>query len=88
VRGAYAFSATCPPVNAPVHMEITLPQISRASRTLITGKMRAQRVEHDLLRKREIGFSVTGKGFTLRAAPVSRQRPTIVKARASKKKRS
>ena len=85
LRGAYVLSATCPPVNTVVEMELRLPSFSRASSVSITSRMRAQRVERDLTGKSMMGFSVVGKSFELRS--ISR-RLRIVKPRALKKKRS
>jgi len=79
-------SATSPPVNTVVEMELVLPGASRVPSRSITGKMRAQRVERDLAGKSKIGFSVEGKSFTLHS--ISRRRPRIVKPRASKKTKS
>ena len=67
VAGAYILAATCPPVNAMVHMEIIPPPLSNASSTRIRGEMKVLRVEHDISCERRGGFSVVGKGFSVYA---------------------
>jgi len=66
MKGAYIFSATCPPVNTTVHMEIRIPQSLSTPSVLIAAKMRAQRVDKALPGKRGGGFSVVGRAFGLR----------------------
>lgn len=65
--GVYVFTATCPPVNSTVQMEVLLPALHSAAQTQINAKMKVQRVDHDIEGKGRSGFSAVGKGFSLRA---------------------
>jgi hypothetical protein len=63
LHGAYIVSATCPPPDAVVEIEIRIPQLSSAPSVTMTARMRAQRVDHPPSGKRKGGFAVTGKGI-------------------------
>ena len=66
VAGAFVVTATCPPPNAAVQMEVFLPLSDGGSRALMKADMMVLRVEHDIAGNRRSGFSVVGKGFSLR----------------------
>ena len=62
VSGVFVLTATCPPVNAEIQMEVLLPILDGRSKTGMKGDMTVLRVEHD---KKRSGFSAVGKGFSL-----------------------
>jgi PilZ domain-containing protein len=84
LRGAYVLSAICPPVDTFIEMEILLPRPLPAPNLLIVGKVRIQRVESSLTKKRDRGFSAVGSGFVVRTS--LRCRPAIVRPEAPNKK--
>src|ERR1019366_9966202 len=64
--GVYVLTATCPPVNSIVQMEVAFPQLQSAATMRIKAEMRVLRVEHDTAGEGRSGFSAVGKGFALR----------------------
>jgi len=66
VVGAFVLTATCPPPNVVVQMEVLLPLSDGASKALMKADMMVLRVEHDIAGGKRSGFSVVGKGFLLR----------------------
>jgi hypothetical protein len=66
VAGAFVLTATCPPPNAVVQMEVLLPLSDGASKARMKADMTVLRVEHDIAGNERSGFSAVGKGFTLR----------------------
>jgi hypothetical protein len=66
VAGAFVLTATCPPPNSQVQMEVFLPLSDGGSRALMKADMMVMRVEHDNAGNRRSGFSAAGKGFSLR----------------------
>ncbi len=67
MAGVYVFSATSPPVNSTVQMEVVLPALDSAPVPRIKAEMKVLRVEHDIAGKNQSGFSAVGNGFSLRA---------------------
>ena len=65
VAGAYVLTATCPPPNAVVQIEVFLPLSDGGTRALMKADMVVLRVEHEMAGKDRSGFSVAGKGFSL-----------------------
>jgi hypothetical protein len=65
VAGAFILSATCPPPNAVVQMEVFLPLSDGGSKALMKADMMVLRVEHDIAGNKRSGFSAVGKGFSL-----------------------
>lgn len=68
VAGAYVLTATCPPPNAVVQLEIFLPLSDGGTRALMRGDMIVLRVEHENAGRNRSGFSAKGKGFSLHTA--------------------
>jgi hypothetical protein len=66
VAGAFVMTATCPPPNAVVEMEVFLLLSDGGSRALMKSDMLVLRVEHDIAGSKRSGFSAVGKGFSLR----------------------
>jgi hypothetical protein len=66
IAGAFVLTATSPPPNAVVQMEVFLPLSDGASKALMKADMTVMRVEHNLLGNKRSGFSVVGKRFSLR----------------------
>lgn len=66
VAGIFVLTATCPPANASVQMEVLLPISDGASRARMKSDMRVLRVEHDIAGNKRSGFSALGTGFSLR----------------------
>ena len=66
LAGAFVLTATCPPPNAVVQMEVFLPLSDGASKALMKADMLVLRVEHDIAGNKRSGFSAVGTGFLLR----------------------
>lgn len=66
VTGAFVMTATCPPPNAVVQIEVFLPLPDGTSKALMQANMMVLRVEHDNGGNKRSGFSAAGKGFSLR----------------------
>jgi hypothetical protein len=66
VVGAFVLTATCPPPNSVVQMEVFLPLSDGGSKALMKADMMVLRVEHDVAGHKRSGFSAVSKGFTLR----------------------
>jgi hypothetical protein len=66
VDGVFVLTATPPPVNALIHMEVILPLSDGASKAQMKADMRVLRVDHDIAGTSRSGFSASGKGFLLR----------------------
>jgi hypothetical protein len=65
VEGVFVLTATCPPANARVHLEVILPLSDGASKAQMKADMTVLRVDHDIAGNRRSGFSAVGKGFLL-----------------------
>jgi PilZ domain-containing protein len=65
ITGAFIVTATCPPPNAVVKMEVLLPLSDGASKAQMRADMTVLRVDHDLAGSTRSGFSAVGKGFLL-----------------------
>ena len=68
VSGAYLLTATCPPADATVQVEIIVSSVLGTVKPLIKAKMRVLRVEHDPANQGQSGFSIVGDGFALCSA--------------------
>ena len=66
VAGAFVLTATCPPPNSVVQIEVFLPLSEGGSKALMKADMMVLRVEHDIAGNKRSGFSAVGKGFSLR----------------------
>jgi hypothetical protein len=66
VAGTFVLTATCPPPNSLVQVEVFLPLSDGGSKALMKAEMIVLRVEHDNPGSRRSGFSAVGKGFSLR----------------------
>ena len=66
VNGVFVLTATCPPANAVIQMEVLLPVSDGISKARMKSDMRVLRVEHDVANTRRSGFSAYGQGFSLR----------------------
>jgi hypothetical protein len=66
VAGAFVLTSTCPPPNAAVQLEVLLPPLDRASKARMKADMTVLRVEHNIVGNKRSGFSVVGKGFSVR----------------------
>jgi hypothetical protein len=65
VDGVFVLTATCPPANAEVQMEVILPLSNSASKAQMKANMTVLRVDHDIPGNGRSGFSATGGGFLL-----------------------
>lgn len=65
VAGTFVFTATCPPPNAVVQMEVVLPLSGGGQKALMKADVKVLRVEHDIADNKRSGFSAVGKGFSL-----------------------
>jgi hypothetical protein len=66
VAGAFVLTATCPPPNALVEVEVFLPLSDGTAKALMKAEMMVLRVEHDLAGNKRSGFSAVSQGFSLR----------------------
>ncbi len=66
VVGVFVLTATCPPTNAVVQMEVLLPISDGESKVRMKSDMTVLRVEQDIADTKRSGFSAFGKGFSLR----------------------
>jgi hypothetical protein len=66
VAGAFVLTATCPPPNAVIQMEVFLSLSEIGAKALMKADMMVLRVEHDIAGKERSGFSAVSEGFTLR----------------------
>jgi len=66
VAGVFVLTATCPPPNAVIHVEVFLPLPDIGSKALLNADMMVLRVEQEMAGKERGGFSAVGKGFSLR----------------------
>ena len=76
VAGVFVLTATCPPPNAVVQMEVLLPVSDGTSKVRMKSEMTVLRVEHDIADTKRSGFSAMGKGFSLRT--FSKKAPRLV----------
>jgi hypothetical protein len=67
LAGAYILTATSPPLNARVQMEIIFPALYTESSARIAADMKVVRVDRELVGEMKNGFSAFGKGFSVRA---------------------
>jgi|SRR5579863_5737158 len=65
--GVYVLTATCPPIDSTVQMEVVLPQLEGAPKTRIKAEMKVLRVDFNTEREGRSGFSAVSKGFSLRS---------------------
>jgi hypothetical protein len=66
VAGIFVLTATCPPANAMVQMEVLLPLSDGGSNVRMKSGMTVLHVEHDIAENKRSGFSAVGSGFSLR----------------------
>jgi hypothetical protein len=66
VAGVFVTTATCPPPNSVIQIEVFLPLSDSGSMALMKADLMVLRVEHDITGNKRSGFSAVGKGFTLR----------------------
>jgi hypothetical protein len=59
VQGAFILTATMPPPDCPIHVDLLLPSVSGMKVAVrVTGKARVIRVEHPTMNSRFHGFAV------------------------------
>lgn len=66
VAGVFVLTATCPPANAVIQLEVLLPLSPGVSNASMKSEMTILRVEHDGGENMRNGFSAVGLGFSLR----------------------
>ncbi len=66
VDAVFVLTATCPPENAVVHVEVILPLSDGASKARMKADMTVLRVDHEIDGVSRSGFSAMGNGFLLR----------------------
>jgi hypothetical protein len=81
IAGAFIVTATCPPPNAAVKMEVLLPLSDGTSKAQMRADMTVLRMDQDLAGSTRSGFAAVGKGFILSTVTerVSRMVPGLVK---------
>lgn len=65
--GAYILTPTSPPVDAAVKVEIMVSAVIGSTKARIKGRMRVQRVKHEVTKSGKSGFSVVGRWDELSA---------------------
>jgi hypothetical protein len=85
--GAYVLTATCPPVNEMVKVEIILPTLFTTSSTRMRAEMKVLRVEHDTASEGRGGFSIVGKGFSVHRVSKQPSDPITGFANGNERKR-
>jgi hypothetical protein len=66
VASVFVLTATCPPANALIQMEVLLPISDGVSNARMKSKMAVLRVDHTIAEDNRGGFSAVGSGFSLR----------------------
>jgi hypothetical protein len=66
VAGAFVETATCPPPNSLIQMDVFFLLSDGGAKALMKADMMVLRVEHDSAGSKRSGFSAVGKGFSLR----------------------
>jgi len=74
--GVYVLTATCPPIDSTVQMEVVLPQLEGAPKTRIKAEMKVLRVDLTTECEGRSGFSAVSNGFSLRS--ISKQPPGAI----------
>jgi hypothetical protein len=65
VFGAFIVTATCPPVDAPIQVEVVLPSLTGLKPVIrVSGAARVLRVEHSSKGEGENGFAVVSEDFS------------------------
>jgi iron-sulfur cluster repair protein YtfE (RIC family) len=75
LAGAYILTATSPPLNTRVQMEIIFPALYTESSARIVAEMKVLRVDHEISGEPIGGFSAAGKGFSVRAVSKNSSSP-------------
>jgi hypothetical protein len=65
VAGAYILTATCPPPNAVIQMEVFFHLSDCGAKAFMKADMMVLRVEHEVAGQNRSGFSAVSKGFSL-----------------------
>jgi hypothetical protein len=65
VEGIFVVTATCPPANAEIQLEVILPLSDGVSKAQMRANMMVLRVDHDLASGTRSGFSALGNGFSV-----------------------
>jgi hypothetical protein len=74
VAGIFVLSATCPPANVVIRMQVHFPQWIAVSKALMEAEMTVLRVDHDNADGRGSGFSAISNGFSLRTFSMQESR--------------
>jgi hypothetical protein len=65
VFGAFIVTATCPPVDVPIQVEVVLPSLTGLKPVIrVSGAARVLRVEHSSKGEEENGFAVVSEDFS------------------------
>lgn len=65
VAGVYVLTATCPPPNALIQVEVFFPLSGSGAKAFMKADMMVVRVEHEVAGQNRSGFSAVSKGFSL-----------------------
>ena len=65
VDSVFVVTATCPPANAAVQLDVILPLSDGTSKAQMKSDMTVLRVDNNLAGNTRSGFSAVGKGFLL-----------------------
>jgi hypothetical protein len=65
VAGAYVLTATCPPPNAVIQMEVFFRLSDSGAKAFMKADMMVLRVEHEVAGQNRSGFAALSKGFSL-----------------------
>lgn len=84
IEGVFILTATCPPANALVQMEVILPLFDGASKAQMKADMTVLRVDHDITGNSRSGFSAVCKGFLLSTVSDRASRAVLALIKESK----
>jgi|SRR5579872_343581 len=78
VFGAFIVTATCPPVDIPIQVEVVLPSLTGPKPVIrVSGAARVLRVEHSSKDAGENGFAVVSEDFSRWSMSVDEDEPAL-----------
>src|ERR1700676_3023567 len=81
VFGAFIVTATCPPVDAPIQVEVVLPSLTGLKPVIrVSGAARVLRVDHSSNGEGENGFAVVSEDFSRWTMSTDRMEPASTMA--------
>jgi PilZ domain len=69
LTGVYILTATCPPVDSIIHVDVIIPRLFNVCKRELKAEMRVLRVEDEIASQGRSGFSAVCNCFLLGATP-------------------